>query len=293
MSDKRMDLSGIEPGQRIVVTGAAGYVGREVMSELAERYEVVFGLDLKDGEVAGRPVRGVDLTDYAAVCAAMEEAQPAAVVHLAIASIDALRHLDPQEYAQQEIAVNISGTRHVYEAAAGCGVRRVVMMSSLTLHLGKPDRKWIADDATLQPRNHYAVTKLYGEQLAWLYASQDRIASVCWRMGQPYPVGHFNESHLAEPDWRAIGITSGDMARGLLAGLSADLSGVSPEDSVHSVGLTPIDGFAVANLVSACDASPEFGYDLTAARALGYEPGDCFTAEGPVPTAAAEQGGVS
>ncbi|MEM6391587.1 MAG: NAD(P)-dependent oxidoreductase [Planctomycetota bacterium] len=278
-----MDLSRIEDGQRIVVTGASGYVGREVLRMLAERYEVI-GLDLREGEVAGCAVRGVDLTDYGRVHAAIDTARPAAVVHLAIASMKALRHLEPQDYAQQEIAVNVSGTRHVYESAAVCGVRRVVQMSSLTVHLGQPERRWIAKDATLQPRNHYAVTKLYGEQLAWLYASQGRIASVCWRMGQPYPVEHFNQSHLAEPDWRAIGITSGDMARGLLAGLSADLSGLTSDASVHPVGLTPIEGFAVANLVSASDAGPEFGYDLTAARALGYEPGDCFTASGPVPT---------
>ncbi|MEM6553586.1 MAG: NAD(P)-dependent oxidoreductase [Planctomycetota bacterium] len=278
-----MDLSRIEDGQRIVVTGAAGYVGREVLGVLAERYEVI-GLDLEDCEVAGCLVRGVDLTDYSQVHAAIDAARPVAVVHLAIASIDTLRHLDPQDYAQQEIAVNVSGTRHVYESAARCGVRRVVQMSSLTVHLGLRERRWIAQDATLQPLNHYAVTKLYGEQLAWLYASQRRIASVCWRMGQPYPRGHFNLSHLAEPDNRAIGITSGDMACGLLAGLSADLSALKPGASVDSVGLTAVDGFAVANLVSASDAGPAFGYDLTAARSLGYEPGDCFTADGPVPT---------
>jgi uronate dehydrogenase len=169
----------------------------------------------------------------------------------------------------------------VFEAAAAAGVRRVVLMSSLTVYFDEPIPKRIDTQTPLQPRNHYAVTKLYGEQLAWLYAAQQKLSVVCWRMGQPYPVDHFKLEHLAEPGARVCAVSSGDISRGVIAGLESDL----PEDGrggLHT-GLRPTAGHAVANLVSASDVKPEYGYDLTAGLALGYVPGDRFTAAGPVP----------
>ncbi|MBB6443317.1 NAD-dependent epimerase/dehydratase family protein [Phycisphaera mikurensis] len=283
-----MHLTGLKTGSRVVVTGAMGWVGSRTLGRLATEHEVK-GLDLEPGAAGGCVVDEIDLIEYEAVREALEGAE--GVVHLAIASRRALTHLDEHDYAAVEIQSNVLGTRNVFEAAAEAGVKRMVYFSSLTIQLGEPQRRWIGPGAPLRPSNPYAVTKLYGEQLAWLYANQGRLSTVAWRLGQPYPVEHFSLEHMRDPEERACGITAGDIARGMLAGLSADLSVFeAPEREAGPAeelpcggrpGFTP--GFAVANLVSASDTGDGHGYDLSVARRLGYEPAECFTAEGPVP----------
>lgn len=275
----------------MVITGALGLVAQRTVPMLASQF-ALSGLDLRTDASAECPVEAVDLADYAAVREAVEGAD--AVVHLAIASQRAMSHLSENDYAAAEVQANVLGTRNVMEASADAGVKRLVYFSSLTIHLGSPERAFIGNTAPIRPLNHYAVTKLYGEQLAWLYANQQKLSTVCWRLGQPYPVEHFKLEHLDKPDWRSIAVSSADMARGIAAGLTADLSGfprpnaaqrseTAGEVSATGGPLDPIAGHVIANLVSASNGGPEHGYDLTTARALGYTPADCFTARGPVP----------
>lgn len=273
-----------------MITGALGLVAQRTVPVLASQFSIS-GLDLRADTSAACPVDAVDLTDYDAVRKAVEGAD--AVVHLAIASQRAMSHLNENEYAAAEVSANVLGTRNVMEAAANAGVKRLVYFSSLTIHLGPSERSSVEGDAPIRPLNHYAVTKLYGEQLAWLYANQQKLSTVCWRLGQPYPVEHFKLEHLEKPDWRSIAVSSEDMARGIAAGLTADLaefpqpsgkqrSGAGGEIWATGGPLDPIPGHAIANLVSASDGGREYGYDLEAARALGYTPANCFTAQGPV-----------
>ncbi|MEM1097164.1 MAG: NAD(P)-dependent oxidoreductase [Planctomycetota bacterium] len=260
------------------MTGAAGLIGSRVRSGLARRYEVV-GVDKTASSLEEDAVAPVDLTEYGQVRSALEGSD--ALVHLAIASERALSRMDAHAYAAEEVRANVLGTRNVFEAAAEAGVRRVVFMSSLTVYMGSPALARVTPDTPLQPRNHYSITKLYGEQLAWWYAANERFGCVCWRLGQPYPVEHFGLEHLRDPAARSCAISTDDIGRGIFAGLEAEL----PADGRGGLptGFRATPGHVVANLVSASDVGPAYGYDLAAAKALGYFPGDCFTANGPIP----------
>lgn len=253
-------------------------VGSRIGPRLRERYELV-ALDKTASGAGDLSIHAADLTDYDQVRDVVDNVD--AVVHLAIASERELRHLEEHAYAAEEISVNVLGTRNVFEASAAAGVRRVVFLSSLTVYFNQPIPPCVTPETLLQPRSHYSVTKLYGEQLAWLYATQEKFSSVCWRLGQPYPVDHFQRKHLEDPSMRSCAVSTEDIARGIGAGLEASL----PEDgrgSLHT-GLRATPGHAIANLVSASDAGPEFSFDLTSGNALGYFPGDRFTAGGPIP----------
>ena len=52
---------------RYLLTGAAGYVGREVIRQLIEAGEDVLAVDLRDPGIAGITYYPVDITDLAAL----------------------------------------------------------------------------------------------------------------------------------------------------------------------------------------------------------------------------------
>jgi dTDP-4-dehydrorhamnose reductase len=95
---------------RLLVTGAAGYLGRELAAQAA-----VAGLEVA-GTWHDRPAAGVrlDIRDAAAVRRAVAAAAPDAVVHTAyLQSGDAMR------------AVNVEGSANVAAASAAAGARLV------------------------------------------------------------------------------------------------------------------------------------------------------------------------
>jgi nucleoside-diphosphate-sugar epimerase len=112
---------------KVLVTGASGFIGRYVVRALAERGHSVRALDLPgvppppeaDEHAAG------DIRDPDACRAAARGAE--ALVHLAARVAD----FGPRAAFLQS---NVEGTRNVLEGAAAEGLRRVVLVSSATVH---------------------------------------------------------------------------------------------------------------------------------------------------------------
>jgi nucleoside-diphosphate-sugar epimerase len=146
----------------ILVTGSSGLVGRAVLRQLAGAGHPALGLDVVAGPpVAGTEFAAVDVTDFAAVAAAMSR-PPRAVIHLA-AMIGFRTEADPH----RATLVNVIGTSNVLEAAAGSGVRRLVFASSIMRQAGRGLRGVESDHPS--PRNLYGAHKLAGEMEAELY----------------------------------------------------------------------------------------------------------------------------
>lgn len=150
---------------RIVVTGAAGAVGRVVVDELRDHGHDVTAL-VRPGEDLPAGVAGFrgDAADPAVTHAATEGAD--AVVHLA--AIPA-----PIGPADQVFANNVSATHAVLEAAGANGVRTAVIASSVSalgLAFGRRHLRPVyvpVDEAhPLQVEDPYALSKQVDEMTA-------------------------------------------------------------------------------------------------------------------------------
>jgi dTDP-4-dehydrorhamnose reductase len=132
----------------ILVTGAAGQVGREVVRAL--------GVADLPFEALGR--EDLDIRDRAAVDRAVQEIRPALLVNCA-----AYTSVDGAEDAPDAaLAVNALGARYVAEACAGSGLP-LVHFSTDYVFSGATNRPWVETDAPA-PVNVYGASKLDGEE---------------------------------------------------------------------------------------------------------------------------------
>lgn len=168
---------------RVVVTGAAGSLGRAVVPALAERGHQVRMFDLQDVVTDHESVRG-DVRDLDAVVAALDGAD--AVVHGAAIHGIHVASWPPGAFW----SINATGTFNVYEAARRQGVGRVVLSSSMAVYGAKAtEESWayVADDTPPAPDDVYGMSKLTCEGLAGFYARQEDISTVALRLGMFVP----------------------------------------------------------------------------------------------------------
>jgi nucleoside-diphosphate-sugar epimerase len=155
---------------KVLVTGASGFVGRALVEELrhADAAYEVHPLGRQDG----------DLSQEGVAEAAVADARPDVVVHGA-ARIGVVRCEDEPELA---VRSNVLATALVARAAAAHGARLVYLSTSDVYGSAA-----VADEETPPaPESLYALTKLWGEQAAALYAP-DRLAVL--RLANPYGPG--------------------------------------------------------------------------------------------------------
>jgi nucleoside-diphosphate-sugar epimerase len=113
---------------RVLVAGATGVIGRQLVPLLASAGHEVIGMARRDPGPARTRVRMVvaDALDGPAVAAAVRQAQPDAVVNM-LTAIPA--RIDPRRMARDFALTNrlrTEGTHHLLSAAAAAGVRRVI-----------------------------------------------------------------------------------------------------------------------------------------------------------------------
>jgi nucleoside-diphosphate-sugar epimerase len=142
---------------RVLVTGASGFVGGAACRTLADRGHEVQALVRRPGsEPAGAaPVSG-DLADADSLQAALADARPEAVLHLAA-------EIASQRSAERIEEVNVRGTERLVAAAEAAGVRRLVFTS--TVVTGDAKGALLSEDSPLPVETAYGRSKQTGEQL--------------------------------------------------------------------------------------------------------------------------------
>ena len=224
---------------RLLLTGAAGGLGRELRPRLRRLARVLRVSDLAAmaPAEAGEEVAGADLRDAVAVDAVVAGCE--AIVHLGGISVEG-----PFEPILQ---ANIVGVWNLYEAARRHGVKRIVFASSnhLTGFYGQDEVVSPLDP--VRPDGHYGLSKAFGENLSRFYFDRYGIESVCLRIG----------SSFAEPKDRrmlATWLSYDDLERLVVASLTAPVVG-------HSIVYGMSDNTAT-------------WWDNTSARHIGFRPRD-------------------
>ena len=187
----------------ILIIGAAGMVGRKLTERLA-----------RDGRLGGKPIAMLDLVDVVAAALpqgaafkvaarAGDVADPALAPVLVAGRPDVIFHLaaivsgEAEQNFVKGYAINLDGTRHLYEAIRQEGIKhgpyhpRVVFTSSIAV-FGAPFHAAIDDEFFHQPLTSYGTQKEIGELLLADYTRKGffdgigiRLPTICVRPGTP------------------------------------------------------------------------------------------------------------
>ena len=179
---------------RLVVTGAAGFIGSHLCEALIARGCEVIGVDNFDPFYA-RAVKERNLTALRGERAfRLIEADVAKSADaLPLAGVDAVLHLaakpgvrpsleDPAAYME----ANVTATARVLEAARRAGVRRIVFGSSSSVYGDATPAPFSEDAPAVAPISPYAATKRAGELVAHAFVHLYPMRIVCLRFFTVY-----------------------------------------------------------------------------------------------------------
>ena len=166
---------------RVLVTGAAGFLGRHIVRGL-----VADGLDVTgfDRQMADEPgVQWVlgDLRDGESVAAAARDHE--VICHVGAIGDVYLAGEQPALAAE----VNVTGSAHVAAAAEASGAR-VVFASTWEVY-GEPRHQPIDEDHPCEPDHPYNITKLAGEKLLLAADFLRGVPVLALRLGTAYGTG--------------------------------------------------------------------------------------------------------
>lgn len=167
---------------KVLVTGAAGFIGRAVCEKLLDRGTAsviavdnlndYYAVELKQARLAtlqgreGFEFQKLDLSDWADVDNLFQTHQIDYVIHLAAQAGVRYSIRNPHVYAQS----NLIGMTNLLEACRRHPVKHLVFASSSSVYGKNAKVPFAEDDRTDEPVSFYAATKKANEVMAHSYA---------------------------------------------------------------------------------------------------------------------------
>jgi UDP-glucose 4-epimerase len=169
-----------------IVTGGAGFIGSHVVDVLlADGYDVTVIDDLSAGDPRRvskeAHLRELDIVDFEALAAVVEEVGPQAMFHLAAQASVVASVQNPG----RDCEVNVKGTLNVVEAAGRCGAPVVFTSTGGALY-GDEAPMPTAEDRTPAPLSPYGASKWAAEAYVKTWSLSSGIPHAVCRLGNVY-----------------------------------------------------------------------------------------------------------
>ena len=177
---------------KILVTGAAGQLGSDIIDEALRRGLDLIGIDrvlpkeraqtdelseISEGSV---DFRLIDLTNKSDVHGVIEKTKPDAVIHCAAwTAVDAAE--DPAN-RDKVYGINVNATEYVAEACKDCGCPMLYLSTDYVFD-GEGTEPWNPDNKHFRPLNYYGETKLGGERAITGILDNYYIVRISWVFG--------------------------------------------------------------------------------------------------------------
>lgn len=172
---------------RVLVTGAAGFIGSHVSSHLLARGDTVLGIDslndyydvtLKHARLAelskddsGFSFKQVDFSDHVALDAALDTEEFDRIVHLGAQAGVRYSIRNPRAYLQ----ANLAGHLNMIEIGRNRRIEHLVYASSSSVYGGNDTLPFRVEDRVDHPLSLYAATKKADELMSETYAHLYRL----------------------------------------------------------------------------------------------------------------------
>ena len=171
---------------KILVTGAAGFVGSHLFRKLKEKGLDVHGIDnfssyysveyktlrLRDLEIdKGAEVEQCDISDFKQIGKTISMLKPTYIINLAAQAGVRLGLSDSDSY----ISTNINGFQNIIRSAIENDVRGILYASSSSVYGESTPTPFVENAVSLRPKSIYGVSKLSNELLAEIQAKSGKL----------------------------------------------------------------------------------------------------------------------
>ncbi|MFF4595303.1 NAD-dependent epimerase/dehydratase family protein [Amycolatopsis sp. NPDC001319] len=162
---------------RVLVTGAAGFLGHAVVAALANRGHepVAFVRDASRAPQGATAAAVGSLEDLASLRAAVDDVE--GVCHLAARARVRESLTDPVSYWR----TNVSGTLNLLDALTRRDAPASLVLASTAAVYGSPEAQPITEDAPIAPTNPYGATKAAADFAAANVAATGRLGAISLR----------------------------------------------------------------------------------------------------------------
>ena len=159
---------------KVLVTGANGQLGHDVVNELRKR-----GHEAVTTDIAGDMDFLLDITKEECI-ETVRQMNPEAIIHCAAwTAVDAA---EDEENKEKVYAINVTGTENLVEAAALLDCRFLYLSTDYVFD-GQGEEPWKPDDKSYAPLCYYGETKLKGEFAVSKKLEKFFIVRIAWVFG--------------------------------------------------------------------------------------------------------------
>lgn len=178
--------------QRVLITGATGFIGSHLTRKLIkEEFEV--GIIKRENSnlwrisdlIKNLSIYDADLRDLHKVSEIISNFKPDVIFHLA--TYYAVEH--KSEEISLMVNTNVLGTINLLEASKKSNVKLFINTSSCFVY--QESKNKLKENKNLNPLNLYALTKIQAEQACSFYTKKYGLRTVTFRLFPPYgPADH-------------------------------------------------------------------------------------------------------